>query len=374
MNHRRGRSVGRRAALVAGAAVIVAAGAAIGFQLAPSPTSHAPGAQGTTTPSPGGNQTTSPGSAGHKSTRPGTSGSPRAGHTSPPGTLAQQLVPSSGAYLGAYVEPSSYTDSGEIDAVRSFEQTLRRSISLVHVYHPWSDPFPSLADRHFVDSGKVLLMTWGGGADTRRIIAGDYDALIRARAEAIKALHRPILMEFRHEMDRGNLQRTVHGPAYYIAAWHHIRAIFTQVGATNVGWVWCPTGYGFMIGRAQPFYPGNNEVDWVCADVYSSSPGQSLQQAAAPFLQWAVHTGKPVIIGEFAVNGRPSSWANWLLAAGRLAETDHQIKAMAYFDANGTDSNGRPFHYWLGESQRAISSFAQMLAWQFFRPAMPPSL
>src|SRR5260370_30919751 len=155
-------------------------------------------------------------------------------------------------------------------------------------------------------------------------------------------------MEFRHEMDRPNVQWAVHGPQNYIKAWDHIRTIFTQVGATNVGWVWCPTGYGFSVGRAQAFYRGNSEVDGVGADVYGSTPSQSLREAAQPFLNWAAHTGKPIIIGEFATDGPPSAWAAWLTAAGQFARTHPQIKAMAYFDAAATDSNGNPFAYSLG--------------------------
>jgi Glycosyl hydrolase family 26 len=284
---------------------------------------------------------------------------------------ARNLIPSSGAYLGAYVEPTEYTPPAEIAAVQSFQRSVHGPISIVHVYHPWDSPFPNLADRHFVRHGKVLLLTWGGTPDTRKIIAGDYDSKIRSRAEAVKRLGRPILMEFRHEMDRPNLQWAVHGPKAYIAAWDHIRAIFTQAGATNVGWVWCPTGYGFGKGRAQAFYPGNSEVDWVCADIYSPSAGQSLQQAAQPFLAWAKHTHKPVMIGEFGVDSAPADWPDWLLAAGELAKTDRQIKAMLYFDANGTDSNGHPFQYWLGNDPPALAVFAELLTWRVFHPVLP---
>jgi hypothetical protein len=281
------------------------------------------------------------------------------------------LVPAAGAYLGAYVQPTGYTWQAQVAAVRSFQRQIRKRLELVHVYHPWQDPFPSPADRVFVAARKVLLLTWGGTPDTRQIIAGRYDQMIMARAEAIKKLHRPILMEFRHEMDRPNLQWAIHGPADYIKAWDHIRAIFRQAGATNVGWVWCPTGYGFQVGRAQAFYPGNAEVDWVCADVYSYSPAQSLGRAAAPFLAWASHTGKPVIIGEFAVDGPPSAWPAWLTAAGRFAEKHPQIKAIAYFDANGTDSNGNPFMYWLGDHEHALRAFARLAANPYFRPPIP---
>jgi len=281
------------------------------------------------------------------------------------------LVPTAGAYLGAYVQPADYTWQAQVAAVRSFQRQIGTRLELVHVYHPWSDPFPSPADLSFVDEGKVLLLTWGGTPDTKKIIAGQYDQMIMARAEAIKALGRPILMEFRHEMDRPNLRWAIHGPAAYIKAWDHITAIFRKAGADNVGWVWCPTGYGFQVGRAEAFYPGNAEVGWVCEDVYSFAPSQSLAQAAAPFLAWASHTKKPVIIGEFAVNGPPAAWPAWLTAAGGFCRKNPQIKAIAYFDANGKDSNGIPFTYWLGGHPQALTSFARLAATPYFHPTIP---
>jgi hypothetical protein len=289
----------------------------------------------------------------------------------PPVPRHESLVPASGAYLGAYVQPAADTDQGEIVAFRAFEHQLGHPLQVVHVYHRWGSAFPTLADKYFVDQGKVLLLTWGGAPNTKAIIAGRDNAMIRARARALKALGHPILLEFRHEMDRPNLQWTIHGPADFIAAWDHIRAIFSAVGATNVSWVWCPTGYGFQVGRAQAFYPGNSEVNWVCADVYASSPAQSLSQAAKPFLRWAAGHRKPVIIGEFAAGGDPRGWVSWLAAAGRLARSDPQIKAMVYFDANGTDSNGYRFHYWLGSHPAALAAFGRLLAQRYFRPAVP---
>lgn len=295
---------------------------------------------------------------------PGSSPAPAAGS-------AASLVPSGGAYLGVYVQPALYTAAAKIAAVRAFQQEMRRPIELVHTYHPWFDPFPDAADRYVVRSGKVLLLTWSGTPDTRKIIAGDYDNEIRARATAVKRLGRPILLEFRHEMDRPNLQWAVHGPKNFIAAWDHIRAIFAQAGATNVGWVWCPTGWGFRDGRAQAFYPGASEVDWVCADIYSVTAHQPLQVSARPFLRWAAATGKPILIGEFAAGGTPSAWSAWLLAAGELARMNPQIKGMAYFDANGYDSQGRAFTYWLGSNGRALRTFRELLSWPTFQPKLP---
>jgi len=374
VTHRRRRSLAGRAVwLPVAAAIAVLAAGTVAFALvhrAPassggkSPTSFgsgsgsgSPGPQhGSQSPQPGGGKPTGASSGGDP-------GSVAAGHDQ-----AARLVPSAGAYLGAYVAPVGYTPDAQIAAVQSFQRSIGAQIDLVHTYHPWDDPFPDAADRYFLGAGKVLLLTWGGTADTRSIVAGRYDALIRARAIAIKRLGRPILLEYRHEMDRPNLQWAVHGPKNFIAAWDHIRAIFNQVGAHNVGWVWCPTGWGFQHGRSQTFYPGNDEVDWVCADVYSVSTAEPLQESAHYFLSWARHTGKPVLIGEFATDGGPAALSRWLFAAGALAELDPQIKGMAYFDANGTDSQGRPFRYWLGDDPTALRAFGQMLGWPTFRP------
>ncbi len=375
MNHRKKRRLGRRQAAGLSAAIVatvVIAGFTANWVWQATVSSGPTTPSGFGSSSPGGHQVPashSPDGGGS----PAATNSPSAGGGSPDAGAgsAAGLIPASGAYLGAYVEPAAYTPAAKIAAVRSFQRTVGGPIDLVHTYHPWFSAFPDAADRYFVRSGKVLLLTWSGTPDTRKIIAGNYDALIRARAEAVKRLGRPILMQFRHEMDRPNVQWAVHGPKNYIAAWDHIRAIFTEVGATNVGWVWCPTGWGFGDGRAEPFYPGNNEVDWVCADVYSITIRQPLQESAQPFLKWAKTTRKPVLIGEFAVNGTPSAWPTWLLAAGELARVDRQIKGMAYFDANGADSQGRPFQYWLGANEPALRTFHQMLHWGIFRPVLP---
>jgi hypothetical protein len=309
----------------------------------------------------------------------GAPGSTSSGQPAAPGAryrphgraLGQPLIPASGAYLGAYVQPQQYTSQGEIAAVQSFERMTGRPLELVHVYRQWQDRFPTAADRYFVKTAKILLITWGQAADTKKVISGQYDTMIAQRARAIRALGHPLLLEFRHEMDRPNLQSSVHRPRDFVAAWDHIRRIFTAAGTTNVGWVWCPTGYGFEDGRAVAFYPGPSEVDWVCADVYSITPGESLADAARPFLMWAAGTRKPVILGEFAARGNEPRLPAWLADAGRLPVQYPQVKAMVYFDSDGIDSNGRPFTYLLGGYRGAVAAFTALMAAPQFRPGIP---
>jgi hypothetical protein len=298
---------------------------------------------------------------------PGTSRGARLPHPQRYG----HLVPATGAYLGAYVQPVNDTSQAQVSAVLGLEHQLGHPLRLIHVYRPWASPFPDAADIYFVQHGKVLLLTWGGTPDTRAITAGRYDALIRARAQALASLHRPVLLEWRGEMDRTDLQWAMHGPAGYIAAWKHIRRIFSEAHASNVSWVWCPTAYGFSVGRAQAFYPGDGEVDWLCADAYAKTPDQPPGEVLAPFTAWASHHPKPIVIGEFGVRSDPAGWASWLRELGQYAEQDTQIKALAYFDATGIAAAGFYYSYLLGQHPAARSAFAALLGNPYFQPHPP---
>ncbi len=277
-------------------------------------------------------------------------------------------VPAHGAYFGARVRGDSYTESAQIAAVDRLQQDIGRRLAIVHVFHLWPDPFPSSSDLAFLRQGSTLLLSWSG-TDTLAIISGRYDHMIRQRALAIKAIGKPIFLEWRWEMDRSGLQAEIHSPADYIKAWDHIRSIFAQEHVTNVAWVWCPTALGFATGQAAAYYPGNNEVDWICADAYPGyGPYRSFADVVRPFLSWASKHPKPVMIGEFGV---PTTYgaqqrAQWLLDAARTVQGDQQIKALLYFDANAKRA------YALNAGSPALEAFRRIAHFAYFNPAGQP--
>jgi hypothetical protein len=297
---------------------------------------------------------------------PGAAPAPRASTTVNPSTAP--VPPPQGAYLGAWVGPDDYTQANEIAAVDSLQTVLGHKLSIVHTYLKWQAPFPTPSDMAFVRQGSTLLISWAG-TDTKQIISGADDNWIRTRAQQIKALGEPVFLEWRWEMDRPNLRSQEHSGADYVAAWDHIRAIFSAAGVTNAAWVWCPTAAGFSDGRAAAFYPGNNEVDWICADAYPEyGTDASFAATVTPFLAWASKDGKPVMIGEFGV---PESYgaqqrAQWLRAAQHVVLADHQIKALLYFDANPA-GQGPAGSYALGDTA-ALSAFRAMADQPYFNP------
>jgi hypothetical protein len=277
--------------------------------------------------------------------------------------------PVRGAYLGAYAKPDPVTQSGRVLAVDDLQGRLGRRLDVVHTYRKWGDPFGTESDRAFQDDGAVLLYSWAG-ADTREITAGRYDGLIADRARRIRAMRRPILLEWRWEMDRPNLRAEVRSPADYVAAWRHLRAVFAAQHVTNASWVWCPTAKGFGAGGdAAAFYPGDAYVDWLCVDAYPGRRVRSLSTVLAPFLAWARHRRKPIVIGEY---GAPKSYgsavrAAWLRGAAAELKANPQIRAVCYYDSD--PDRDRPVErYALRGDAHALAAFAAMARDPYFNP------
>lgn len=243
--------------------------------------------------------------------------------------------PENGLVLGAWVQPETYTETGREQALTTFESILGRPLGMVQDFHTWDDEFPSEFDLHIVDSGASLLLSWAG-TDTRQIVTGQYDDMIRQRAEALKKLDKPVLLRWRWEMERPNLAAEVGSPQDYIAAWKHIRAIFDTVDVPNVGWVWCPLAGGFdSAGRAPEYFPGDDQVDWICADVYAPDPSVPFAEVAASFLTWAAEHPQPIIFAEVGTQrAGTDERAGWLSDAATVMSRNPQVKSFVYFDSD----------------------------------------
>jgi hypothetical protein len=278
--------------------------------------------------------------------------------------------PASGAYLGAWVRPASLTQPGRLAAVTEWEATLGRRLDIVNTYRRFDEEFFTESDREFTARGSTLMLSWAGG-DTRMITMGRHDALIRERAEQVKAFGKPVLLRFRWEMDRPGLRASMWSPADYIAAWKHVRKLFAAVGATNASWVWCPTVEGFE-SDAPDFYPGDDQTDWVCADVYAGVKFSTLENLVRPFLQWAAaHPKKPIMIGEFGV---AQAWgarqrARWLREAAAVFKANPQIRAVVYFESDPTDAKGANQHFQISDDPVALEAFRELAREPYFNPA-----
>ncbi|GIF76240.1 glycosyl hydrolase [Asanoa siamensis] len=268
--------------------------------------------------------------------------------------------PTDKVWVGAWVKPEVWGQAGRRDAVAKVEKSLGRRFDVINTYRTFDEKFWTDTDKEYVKRGSVVMVSWASG-DTRSMVDGRHDEMIRAQAKKIAKAKRPVMMRFRWEMDRPNLQATMWSPEDYVAAWKYTRRIFKEEGATNASWVWCPTAEGFDRGDAPAFYPGDDQVDWTCVDVYASSEFKPLDQLMGNFLKWAAERPKPIIIGEFGVSEEWGSAkrAEWIHDATEVFQANPQIRAVAYFDSD-PDDNPPTLQFKISDDEAAFGAFREL--------------
>ena len=268
-----------------------------------------------------------------------------------------------GVLLGASTSPEIRSLEAEKSAVEGLEQRIGRTLDIDHNFYTWDEAFPTEAERWDLQRGRIPMISWNGrGVTTERIAAGQFDDMIMQRARATKALGQPVLIRWFWEMDGNKKAEFAGTPAEYIAAWQHIVRTFRDQGVDNVSWVWCPNASAFNDGEAQEFYPGDDFVDWTCADGYNWAPGRagddyrSFKDIFAGFYGWAALHDKPIMVGEFGVQERnPGEKAQWITDAREAIKSDFPLlRAIVYFNSNKD-------HDWrLTTSESAVEAFRQM--------------
>ena len=252
-----------------------------------------------------------------------------------------------GSLLGVATGP--YADE-RIPRFNQLEADAGRQLDIGHVFHAWDRAIPTEDDLFHIDEGRILMISWNG-TDTLEIQSGLHDEWITQQATAVRDLGEPVLLRWLWEMDGQRRISWVHSPEDFVGAWLHIRSIFDEVGATNADFVWCPNAHLFWEGGGDPdaWYPGDEHVDWLCADGYNwedttASPGWvSLDQIFSDFVEWAAPRNLPIMLGETGSNeGEAGAKAAWFASLPDILQNDlPEVDAVVYFDVDFR-ANGHP--------------------------------
>ncbi len=292
---------------------------------------------------------------------------------STPGDEKADLVPKTGLRFGAYV------DGGQL-APR--EALLERKLAIRHRFFAWTDNWIDDDLKTDVAAKRIPMATWEPRtASLADITAGQFDAMAHERAQAAKAVGKPIFLRFAHEMNgdwypwggakNGN---DASGPQKYVAAWRHLHDLFVADGATNVVWVWCPNiGGSPNADWNQPsaYYPGDAYVDWVGVDGYNWGTSQSWSKWTAfndilgsVYASYAA-MGKPMMVAETGSVEGGGDKAAWVVALGQTLKTFPAVKAFVYFDTydelNKTD-------WKIDSSMSARDAFVALVKDPYFNP------
>jgi len=263
------------------------------------------------------------------------------------GTLATgPLVPPAGTmYLGAYVNPSGLGATPAQTA--AFETQIGRTLAFNMHFYGWKNVFPGANEADDVAHGRIPVIAWNCGDTDVRVAAGDDDATIIARANAVKAFGSPVMIRWFWEMnlsDANNSPRTQcwdpasdfpagqFAPGPYINAWNHIRAVFASQGVTNAVWLWCVAN---AHGGQSQYYPGDSTVDWVGMDDYDTTdvPLQStffnLAEELSQFQE------KPFMITETGAHA--ANQVPFFTGADGVLQTNYPwASAIGYLDSTGS--------------------------------------
>lgn len=255
-------------------------------------------------------------------------------------------------YGGAGTDTHDPTEHDVTPAdVARYEQTVRAKTAWVYFSDNWfeSRAFPEATCDWIRRLGKIpyLRLMLRSDVDQKhrektftlaRIIAGAFDADLRAWAGQAKAFGSPILVEWGTEPNGNWFSWNGQwnggqgdGPARYVAAYRHIVDITREMGADNLQWVWHVNWLDEPERKWNAFenyYPGANYCDWVALSVYgpttpltrdgTESFSYKLKQAYPRLSSLA--SGKPMIIAEFGcdLHNPRCNAAQW--ARGALEE------------------------------------------------------
>lgn len=318
---------------------------------------------------------------------------------------------SSSIYWGAYISGSIYGfsdvppwDERPIDV---FETHTGKKISILHWGQRWQKygqdvPFDASLMEKVRQRGELSLFDWTSrdydvnpekdqpAFSLSNIIAGKYDAYIRQWATDAKNWGHPFFLRFNHEMngDWYPWSEQVNGnqSGQFVQAWRHVHDIFTQVGAGNVTWVWCPNIEYDGTTPLEEMYPGSAYVDWTCIDGYNwgsePSHGGNWQTFDQVFRQTYDHIlqiapDKPMMIGEVSSteyggpnDGAPDK-AEWIREAlsQKLPLEYPAIKALVWFNVNADNMD------WVIEtSPDAQSAFKEGISSSYYLESPGSSL
>jgi hypothetical protein len=250
-------------------------------------------------------------------------------------------IPPTGAYLGAWVNPLSLSNteassSNEIPQLAAFDSAIGRAPTILLIYKGFTDPLPISSLNSIIQNGSTPLLSWSC-TNVTDVSSGKDDSLITAYAQALKKFGHPIFMRWYWEMNLAHDSQSgcnayQNGPGF-TAAWIHIWNIFHLVGASNVAFVWAPSGSK----NTTDYYPGDQYVDWIAIDSYQHESNGSPTPFATifqPFYQeWSTH-GKPLMISE--TGALPNNQVSYLQQIGQDLPTEFpDIKAVMYFDSAG---------------------------------------
>jgi hypothetical protein len=266
-----------------------------------------------------------------------------------------------GAWIGSQL--TGEEPPWDMSAARRFEKNVHKGLSLLQFSAPFTHcspkgrcgyyTFPTDEMTKIRNHGAIPFFSWNsgssGGEDSDSqlsdVISGRYDRYIRIFATQARDWGHPFFLRYDWEMNGDwypwGAGTNGNKPGEFVAAWRHVHKIFTEEGATNATWVWCPYAHDESL---RPFYPGGQYVDWTCLDGFNWGPDAAAEPA--PWRSFPAIFGdtyrriikhvapdKPMVIAEVASTGTGTEKALWIRKMfGSLRSDFKRVHGLIWLD------------------------------------------
>lgn len=172
------------------------------------------------------------------------------------------------------------------------------------------------------------------------ITNGQYDSQILDVCGGLESVNHPVFIRWGHEMERvtGRYPWAVEDAESYVAAYKYfVDTCNTFMPTTEVYYVWSPTGNHGL----DAYYPGDDYVDYVGLSVYSFDEWEhdnygrvrSFEENFGEKYERVKKYDKPIIIGEFGVNGTPEAQKAWITEMVTTSTNYPLLKTVVFFNA-----------------------------------------
>ncbi len=218
------------------------------------------------------------------------------------------------------------------------------------------------------------------------IVAGRLDDYLSSWAHRLALYGRPVLLRWAHEMNGDWYlwgRKDGNSPEKYVAAWRHIHDLFTAADAANVQWVWSPSVAEDADSAFEPYYPGDQYVDWLGLDGYNHGPQiwrWFPQIFSDSYNRITALSSRPLMIAEVASSDAlpkqaalGDTKAKWITDALSDAVPNKfpRIRAVVWFNENKTDVEAGGYDWRVQSSPAALRAFSAAVASDFYRSHWP---
>lgn len=302
------------------------------------------------------------------------------------------LPPKDGAFLGVFPGQPGWNEAQKRQDLLALEAYIGRRVDIDQGHYGapigrcyWEPPFSRGTEAWDYQNGRIPMISWSPGYTLDQVNGGEADACLRDVARRFKAFTKPVLWRLWWEFNivpgfvwAGTGQR-------FIDAWRRVVNLFKSEGVTNAVFVWCPNEPNNIRGS----YPGDEYVDWVCADGYNWNSSNAWCGGAHnnhPGWCWFdeifhdienVHDvygpQKPMIVGETgsvedtSLPGRKGEW--FLRARDRIKAEFRYMEGFVYYHINLCRPEGPTVNCnWRIDTSRAsLDGFKELALDTYFR-------